>query len=214
MEPVYHFWRTLWRMVNTQLNFSSAYHPQMDGQTEVVNRSLGNLLRSLVGDHPKSWDLKLPQVEFAHNHPINSTTGFSPFYVAYHRGVLLIYSRCPTKCVPMLLPRILSRSYISKLTAKKIGLVEIVEKINSNAYHLQLPSRVRTSDVFNVKHLISFVGDSSDDDDAAVPDSRSNLLYHGGNDAVQFEEDFMQKLAHRKFQRKCQSSALEDRLEG
>ena len=49
-----HFWRYLWRLANTTLNFSSAYHPQTDGQTEVVNRSLGNLLRSLVSDHLKS----------------------------------------------------------------------------------------------------------------------------------------------------------------
>ena len=51
-----HFWRCLWHLANTTLNFSSAYHPQTDGQTEVVNRSLGNLLRSLVSDHLKSWD--------------------------------------------------------------------------------------------------------------------------------------------------------------
>ena len=48
-----HFWRTLWKKMGTKLNFSSAYHPQSDGQTEVVNRSMGNMLRSLVGENPK-----------------------------------------------------------------------------------------------------------------------------------------------------------------
>jgi hypothetical protein len=43
-----HFWRTLWNKLGTELSFSSAYHPQMDGQTKVVNRSLGNFLRRLV----------------------------------------------------------------------------------------------------------------------------------------------------------------------
>ena len=42
-----HFWRTLWRKLETNLCFSSAYHPQSDGKIEVVNRSLGNILRCL-----------------------------------------------------------------------------------------------------------------------------------------------------------------------
>ena len=58
-------------MVNTILNMSLAYHPQTDGQTEVTNRALGNLLRSLIEDHLKSWDLKLSQAELAHNHAKN-----------------------------------------------------------------------------------------------------------------------------------------------
>ncbi len=48
-----HFWRTLWKKIGANLNFSSAYHPQTDGQTEMVNRSLGNILRSLVYDNSK-----------------------------------------------------------------------------------------------------------------------------------------------------------------
>ena len=52
----------------------------------------------------------------------------------------------------------------NKLSAKKIRLVEVVEKINPNAYLLKLPSHVRTAYVFNVKHLIPFTIDSSDDD--------------------------------------------------
>jgi hypothetical protein len=51
-----HFWRTLWKKPGTELSFSSTYHPQMDGQTEVVNQSLGNLLRSLVSEHHSQWE--------------------------------------------------------------------------------------------------------------------------------------------------------------
>lgn len=78
-----HFWRSLWKSVNTSLNFSSAYHPQTDGQTEVVNHSLGDLLRYLVGDNLRSWDQRLSQAEFAYNHARNRSTNFSPFQVVY-----------------------------------------------------------------------------------------------------------------------------------
>nr|GEW73440.1 RNA-directed DNA polymerase [Tanacetum cinerariifolium] len=50
---VSHFWRTLWTRLGSKLQFSSSHHPQTDGQTEIVNRSLGNLLRSLIRDNAK-----------------------------------------------------------------------------------------------------------------------------------------------------------------
>jgi len=78
-----HFWRTLWKKLNTRLQFSSAYHPQTDGQTEVVNRSLGNLLRSLTGENSRTWDRVLAQAEFAYNDSPNRSTGLNPFQILY-----------------------------------------------------------------------------------------------------------------------------------
>jgi hypothetical protein len=78
-----HFWRTLWKKLGTNLAFSSSYHPQMDGQTKVVNRSLGDLLRSLVTEHHSSWDSIFPQAEFAYNDSVNQSIGKSPFQIVY-----------------------------------------------------------------------------------------------------------------------------------
>ncbi|GJS16882.1 RNA-directed DNA polymerase [Tanacetum coccineum] len=58
---VSHFWRTLWTRLGSKLQFSISHHPQTDGQIEVVNRSLGNLLCYLIGDNAKERNLITPQ---------------------------------------------------------------------------------------------------------------------------------------------------------
>jgi hypothetical protein len=78
-----HFWRTLWKKLGAYFSFSSAYHPQKNGKTKVVNRSLGNLLRTLVTEHHNQWDQILPQVEFAYNDSPNMRTGKRPFQILY-----------------------------------------------------------------------------------------------------------------------------------
>jgi hypothetical protein len=78
-----HFWRTLWRKMGTNLSFGLAYHPQTDGQTKFANRSLGNILRMLVSEHPKQWEQVLPQDEFAYNDSPHISIGLSPFYIVY-----------------------------------------------------------------------------------------------------------------------------------
>ncbi|KAL4297942.1 hypothetical protein GQ457_12G014730 [Hibiscus cannabinus] len=64
-----HFWKVLWGKIGTKLLYSTTCHPQTDGQTEVINKTLGALLRSVV--------------EFAYNRSIHSSTGYSPYELVY-----------------------------------------------------------------------------------------------------------------------------------
>ena len=69
-----HFCRTLLKKFGTELSFSSSYHPQTNGQTDMVNRSLGDLLRSFVIEHHSQWDQIIAQEEFAYNDLVNRST--------------------------------------------------------------------------------------------------------------------------------------------
>jgi len=78
-----HFWRTLWAKLGTKLLFSTTCHPQTDGQSEVVNRTLSTMLRAILKKNLKMWEQCLPHVEFAYNRSVHSTTKMCPFQVVY-----------------------------------------------------------------------------------------------------------------------------------
>jgi hypothetical protein len=78
-----YFWKTLWAKLGAKLLFSTTCHPQTDGQTEVVNRTLSMLLRTMIKKNLKEWEECLPHVEFAYNRAVHSTTHFCPFEVVY-----------------------------------------------------------------------------------------------------------------------------------
>lgn len=73
----------LLKRCGARLNLSTAFHPQTDGQTERMNRTLQDMLRAFTSDDPRSWDRFLPAAEFAINNLPNRTTGQSPFYLNY-----------------------------------------------------------------------------------------------------------------------------------
>jgi hypothetical protein len=69
--------------MGTNLSFILAYHPEIDGKTEVVNRILGILLRILVTEHNRQWDQILPQVEFSYNDSPKKSTSKNLFQIVY-----------------------------------------------------------------------------------------------------------------------------------
>lgn len=73
------FWRELHAAIGTDLLMSTAYHPQTDGATERANRTVGQILRSIIRPDQRDWVSKLPAVQFAMNSSVSATTGFSPF---------------------------------------------------------------------------------------------------------------------------------------
>ena len=74
-----HFWKTLWGKLGTKLLFSTTCHPQTDGQTEVVNRTLSTMLRPILKKNIKMLEDCLPHIEFAYNRSLHSTTKMCPF---------------------------------------------------------------------------------------------------------------------------------------
>jgi translation initiation factor IF-1 len=76
-----HFWRTLWFKLGMKLLFSTTCHPQTDGQTEDVNRTLSTMLRAVLKTNLKLWEECLPHIEFAYNRSVHSTTKVSPFQI-------------------------------------------------------------------------------------------------------------------------------------
>lgn len=79
------FWRGLFSLHGTEFLLSSAYHPQTDGQTEVVNRCLETYLRCMCGEHPKKWCQWLPLAEWWYNTHFHSSTQVTPYEVVYNQ---------------------------------------------------------------------------------------------------------------------------------
>jgi hypothetical protein len=77
------FWKKLHESMDTKLNFSSAYHPQTDGQTERTNQILEDMLRACALKYRKSWDKSLPYVEFSYNNSYQASIKMVP-YEALH----------------------------------------------------------------------------------------------------------------------------------
>jgi hypothetical protein len=86
-DPVFtgHVWRDLFGLAGVKLRMSTAFHPQTDGQSEVVNKVIAMYLRCVTGDRPRSWVDWLSWAEYCYNTSFHTALRATPFEVVYGR---------------------------------------------------------------------------------------------------------------------------------
>jgi hypothetical protein len=79
------FFKGLFKGFGTNLNFSTPYHPESDGQTKRVNQVIEDMLRMYVMDKPSKWKDYLHLVEFSYKNGCQTSLKMSPFEALYGR---------------------------------------------------------------------------------------------------------------------------------
>ncbi|GKD13519.1 putative reverse transcriptase domain-containing protein [Tanacetum coccineum] len=172
-----HFWKLLQKALGTRLDMSTAYHPQVDGQSECTIQTLEDMLRECVIDFGGNWDVHLPLAEFSYNNSYHSSIQCALFKALYGRKLLIkeklkavrdrqksyadnrrkplefeVRDHVLLKVSPW--KGMIHFGNKGKLAPRYVGLFEILERIDHVASRLRLPEELSgVHDTFHVSNL-------------------------------------------------------------
>nr|GEZ54739.1 hypothetical protein [Tanacetum cinerariifolium] len=142
------FWKSLQKDLGTNLDMSTAYHLETNGQSERTIQTLEDMLHACVIDFGKGWVNHLSLVEFSYNNSYHASIKAAPFKALYGRKDRVMLKVSPWKGVVRFGKR-------GKLNPRYVGPFKVLDKFGTIAYKLELPhelSRVHnTFHVFNLK---------------------------------------------------------------
>ncbi|GJS25935.1 putative nucleotidyltransferase, ribonuclease H [Tanacetum coccineum] len=166
--------KSLQEAMGTQLDMSTAYHPETDGQSERTIQMLEDMLRACVINFGSSWDRHLPLVEFSYNNSYHASIKAAPFEALYGRkcrspicwsevGDSQLTSpelvRETTEMIVSPWKGVIRFGKRGKLSPRYIGPFKIIERIGPVAYKLELPDKLcgihSTFQVSNLKKCLA-----------------------------------------------------------
>jgi hypothetical protein len=127
--------------MGTELNYSTAFHPQTDGQAERVNQVLEELLRACVLTYWLDWEKSLSYVEFSYNNGYQASLRMAFFEALYGR-------RCRT---PLMWSEVGERTFFGPTT-----IVEAEENVAKVRQNLKIAHRRQKSYVDPKRKDVSF----------------------------------------------------------
>ncbi|GJY56294.1 putative reverse transcriptase domain-containing protein [Tanacetum coccineum] len=168
------FWRLLQEALGTNLDMSTAYHPQTDGQSERIIQTLEDMLHACVIDFGSSWDHHFPLVEFSYNNSYHASIKAAPYEALYGRKCRSPVCWCEVRDSQLTGPELIrdtTEKIVSswkgfvhfrkrrKLSPRYIGPFKILARVGPVAYTLEFPEELKgihnTFHVLNLKKCLA-----------------------------------------------------------
>ncbi|GKC82662.1 putative reverse transcriptase domain-containing protein [Tanacetum coccineum] len=149
------FWKSFQKALGTDISMSTAYHPEIDGQSKRTIQTLEHMLRACVIDFGKGWVRHLPLAEFSYNNSYHTSIKAAPYEALYGRrcrSSFEVGDRVMLKVSPW--KGVVRFDKQGKLNPRYVRPFRVLAKVGKVAYKMELPQELsRVHHTFHVSNL-------------------------------------------------------------